>query len=354
VGGFAEFRVAVQNGSDEPLDHLLVKCEFDESLTCPGKHGHAVQREIAQLAVGAEELIPLSLQSEVAGRHTVRFSLSVGQSDNRRVVDSQVVTVEFLPRRVDVQITGPEKRTPGSRAEYTLLVRNISDEPLHDVVVDLRHDAALAVREVSSEAKPSSSGVVWKLRTIAPFQEVPLQVEFDCRTTAHRACIAVEVTGANVAAENVEACLQIVPLPGLLDVRVSDIDDPIEVGGRGRYEITVQNIGLQTVRDVSLSVEITPELTLLSGGVDLGKEALPTKATVDDPRRSLVFEKIAELAPDEMLVYIIRVEGAGRGTAELTARVTSSSNQQPTVTVEPTEVIDPREDAARFRPRRDR
>ena len=42
--------------------------------------------------------------------------------------------------------------------------------------------------------------------------------------------LTLSVEGDNIPPEQLEARLQIVPLSGILDVRVTDLDDPVSVG----------------------------------------------------------------------------------------------------------------------------
>jgi len=137
-------------------------------------------------------------------------------------------------------------------------------------------------------------------------EKVQLQVEFECRTQAHRACIRVEVKGADVAAEHEEACVEVVPVPGTLDLRISDRDDPLETGRKGAYEVTVQNIGLQAARRIVLEAAVPENIAVGSVLVRVGDRPLSLKYSAEPGR--LIFDPVGELAPNARLVYTFEVE----------------------------------------------
>ncbi len=164
-------------------------------------------------------------------------------------------------------------------------------------------------------------------------------MEFECRTQAHRACIRVDVKGADVVAEHEEACLEVVPVPGTLDLRISDRDDPLETGRSGVYEVTVQNIGLQAARRVMLEAAIPENVKVRSVTVRVADRPLSLKY-VSEPGK-LIFDPVEQLAPNARLIYTFEVEALRAGPVEFRASLTSALSGTAVTVSEPTTIVDP-------------
>lgn len=339
LGTNATYRVVVRNTSNESIDEVLVRCQFDPPLAFPGSTMREVLRRLDNLSPGESRELPLSLVSTEPGRHCCRFVVLQHEDVRQVELASQQVCIEFVSRQLDMELVGPTRRTEGSRAEFTAILSNRSPQALNDVQATLSFDRALAPREASRGYQRKPAALVWNLGTIEPLESVHVQVDLDCRSTAHRACVMLEVQAAEFAAEHEEACLEIVAVPGTLDLRISDRDDPLDVGKAGQYEATVHNLGLQPARNVVLTATIPEHLRVLGANVSLGPETLPAQFTLEGGR--LTFDTIATLAADATLVYTIDVEALRSGKTEIQASLTSSLSQKPVVASEPTLLQEP-------------
>jgi hypothetical protein len=338
-GGTATYRLNLRNTSDHPLDSLVVRCRFDEALVFSGSDRREVVRRIERLAAGESKDMALSLTSDKAGSHCCWFVVSRIENGGDVELVSRQVCVEFVTRHVEIDAVGPLQRTEGSRAEFNITLFNNSLKTINDAQVVVSFDKALVPREASAEAERKTGILAWRLGSLRPMERVQLQVEFECRTQAHRACIAVDVKGANLAAEHEEACLEIVPVPGTLDLRVSDADDPLETGKKGSYEATVQNVGLQTARRIVLEAALPDIVRFQSATVRSGDSVLPVKC--EQQGNKLLFDAVEQLEPNARLVYVVEFEALRAGPAEFRASLTSSLGGAAVTAAEPTVIVEP-------------
>ncbi|MBI3863045.1 MAG: hypothetical protein HY290_14230 [Planctomycetia bacterium] len=338
VGAEATFQLAIRNAGDRPQDDLVVRCRFDETLNFEKSEKHEVVRRLDRLAPGDSRSMALTLSSPVAGSHCCWFTVARLEGDEEIEVISRQVCVEYAVRQIEVEITGPSQRTEGSRAEFNVSLSNPSHKSIVDAQVVVSFDKALVPKELSTGAEQRAGTLVWRLGTLEPDETVQLQMEFECKSQAHRACLSVEVKGTNCSGDFDEACLEIVPVRGTLDLRISDESDPLKVGQTGTYRVTVENIGLQAVRRVALEALASPNLRIRSAVVRAAAADLPLRHKLDG--NQLLFDAEEQLEPGAHLVYLIEVEALRAGRADLRASLTSALSSTPITTIEPTTIVE--------------
>jgi uncharacterized repeat protein (TIGR01451 family) len=338
-GATVTYRVTLRNTGDRPLEGLVVHCQFDDALVFSGSDRREVVRRIERLPPGESKEIALSLASDKTGSHCCWFMVTREDAGRDVEMISRQVCVEFVTRHVEIDVVGPTQRTEGSRAEFNITLSNNSLKTINDAQVVVAYDKALLPREASAEAEKKSGTLVWNLGVLHPMEKVQLQVEFECQMQAHRACVFVDVKGTNLNGEREEACLEIVPVPGTLDLRVSDRDDPLETGRTGVYVATVQNIGLQPARGVALEATISENVKFVSAAVRVGDKLLPLKYAADGNK--VVFDPVEKLEPNARLAYTFEVEALRAGPADFRASLTSTLGRTPVTASEPTSIVAP-------------
>ncbi len=339
VGGTATYRVTLRNTSDRPFDELVIRCRFGDALVFSGSDRREVRQHIARLPPGEAKSIDLSLTSNKIGSHCCQFIVSRREAEKEIELASRQVCVDFVTRHIDIDLVGPTQRTEGSRAEFAVTLTNNSSNTIEDVEAIVAFDKALVPREASAEAERRAGSLVWRLGSLHPLEKVQLQVEFECRTQAHRACVGVELKGSNLPGEREEACLEIVPITGTLDLRISDRDDPLETGKTGVYEVTVQNIGLQVARRVVVEGTVPENARFRSAAVRNNDKLLPLKYSVE--KGKVLFEAVEQLEPNARLMYTFEVDALRAGSAEFRARLTSALGNTAVTASEPTVIVDP-------------
>lgn len=337
VGSHVTYRISIRNGTEQTVDDVLLRCQFDEPLTFSEAGQRSVTQRFPRLLPGESKDLSLSLYSSEVGSPCCRFSATTGSGTSLKERASKTVCVEFVDRQLGVELLGPTQRCEGSRAEYHLAITNYSAKPLTDLRAQLAHDQALQVQVAGAGAKSDSGRVVWDLGTLAAMETVTVPVEFLCRSLARRASVSVEVQTAELAPESDEAFLEIVPVPGTLELSVSDRHDPLDVGTQQIYEVTIHNIGLQPARRLELVALLPPQLKFLGARLREGGSESAVAAEQDEQR--LVFETVQDLPADGTLTYLIEVEAVSAGTIEFRVSLTSALTSVPVSTAEPTTII---------------
>jgi len=339
VGSAVTFRLSLRNSGDRPQTGIAIRCRFDDGFVFAGSDRREVLQRFDQLSAGETRDVALSLTGTGAGSHCCWFTLTRNDGDKDAEIVARQVCVEFATRHVEIDIAGPAQRTEGSRAEFNVTLTNRSVKTIENAQALISFDKALVPKEASAGAEQRSGSLAWRLGSLAPLEKVQLQVEFECRTQAHRACISVEVKGANLDRDQDESCIEVIPVPGTLDLQISDRQDPLEVGRPGTYQVTVENIGLQAARRVMLETVATDNLKVRSATVRNGDREISLKFS--GAGNKLVFDPIDQIEPGARVTYTVEVDALRSGQAEFRASLTSALSSTSVSAAEPTTILDP-------------
>ncbi|HLQ46143.1 MAG TPA: hypothetical protein VK137_15485 [Planctomycetaceae bacterium] len=94
VGGAVTYELVVRNGSQQPIDHVVVNVDFDGELIFPGHIEKQVKKDLGNLLPGQSREMKLTLTSNKVGRHACRFEVT---ADNLDPV-WQTATVVYIAR----------------------------------------------------------------------------------------------------------------------------------------------------------------------------------------------------------------------------------------------------------------
>jgi len=333
VGRLVKFRVNSRNTLREAIEDVRVVCELQSGLEFPGFDTTELTAATPRLEAGESKQWELSLQSIRGGSLCCVFRLFHGGAGESAVIERKIC-IEFVEQQFAIEVIGPERRVEGGRAEYVLVIGNPSQERRERVRVQMSYDKALVLRESTEDVENGAAGLIWNLGGLDPGETRQLQAEFECQTAARRACIAVEVAADGLTPDRTEACLEIAPPGNVLDIQLSDRVEPIGVGRRGQYDMSVRNIGVNDARNVRIELQIPQEVELLSATLTIRGAAVDGQYTLRDGR--LVFDTIERFRRDETIEGVIEIEAKQAGRVEMKASVTSSSEPTPATTAEPT------------------
>ena len=332
VGGTVTFDVVVRNDGTETMANVLVNVEFEDALVFPGSEERRLKKNLGQLLPGQSREMRLTLTSNRLGQHECKFSVTADGIDPIE----QTAKVDFIDAKLLVRLVGPARRTVGSRAEFTVKVANTSDQPIEDLQVTLHHDAALTPHVATGGFQKEEHSLRWSLGRLEAGAGVQVQAEFDCRQLSEQACITAEARSEQLSAVAVEDCVTVVAVPGLLDLRVSDRTDPLKVGDDAEFEITVQNLGLQSVSEVQLDVQTSEHL---QAGTHVAKlDDREVTLTQTDRDGTLRIALPNSLPPDATLKITLRAKVLRPGDAELRVVATVGPDGSPVETTEFTSI----------------
>lgn len=309
----ALFTVRIGNPNAFDADSVAVTAEFDDAWGDAGSVDRRLEWRLGSLAATSAREIPLWLTPLRAGLLTFRLSAAgAGQPATQATAH-----VNVQPRLVELDLTGPARRSTGQRAEQLITLVNVAGRALPEAQVDVEYDAAaLVVREASAGAVHRSGSIAWPLGVLLQDERVQIQVEFECVGESPQSRVRCRFSSDGRDIVSRAARLDIVP-PAVVDVVIADPDDPVPCGGRGRFMIKVRNRGPAPVDDLQLRLttsphfdrpELTPATVSLFAEVDDDAYGLDLRAPLLAPGAELTFEATARAAlpGDGMLRVLVR------------------------------------------------
>src|SRR5262249_61623906 len=111
------------------------------------------------------------------------------------------------------------------------------------------------------------------------------------------------------------ADLEIRGLPAL-SARIEKVGDPVTVGGRVTYHVTVTNTGSLPGNDVTVQATLPPELRVVNANG-------PAQAQIND--RQVVFRGVNGVQPKQSLRYTIETQALKAGDVRLEVKVNSDA-----------------------------
>jgi uncharacterized repeat protein (TIGR01451 family) len=336
-------QITTRNPGTGPAADVLLKAEFSPILE-HSSQANPVELALGTLAPGEARTVPLPLRALRPGSGVVRATATAAGGFYSGADHS--LTIQEA--RLALRLSGPAVRYVGRSAVWDLEVSNGGSVPLTQVVVrdmlppELTFTAATAGGRLQQGpgSSPSASPlheVAWDVGSLRPGEAKHVQLT---TTPARMAPRALNVALASAVPEGVpatsarvqteaEAVLTIQGLPAFkLDVK--DLEDPIEIGGRTTYRVTVSNTGSLPGNQVQILAVLPPQMRLLSAS---GRSPY----RVDGPR--LVFDPLPSLEPGQSVTCTIEVEAIQAGDARFRAELTSTTLREPIAKEESTNVL---------------
>jgi uncharacterized repeat protein (TIGR01451 family) len=356
VGQTIEYEIEVTNTGRQTLTDLRVIVESDPGLQEISQSSNRVEQRIPVLAPGQPVRFGVAFVVRQEGRLTARLRvLSVGDA----VLGEREVSIIGQPPRareprMDLAITFPPTVPVGQTTQALLQLRNAGETPLTNIVVNISSDEALqaveADRDNLSRIQVSGTRLTWRAPDLQPGQFAQVYLGYSPRIAAEQARISVEAVtaegarGANQVATRIVSGSGGTVMPpaesspavraGDWSISIVDLHDPVVVGGRVRYVLTIVNN--QNLPDRQVRVQITrPEgariESISRGGSELAPSFAPDSLWIDLPVEQFV-------RPGERLEYLFVVVPTIPQTLRLSARVSSEAQPTPREVTETTTV----------------
>jgi uncharacterized repeat protein (TIGR01451 family) len=342
-------QVTVTNPGTGALTKIMLSADFDAGLEHESRV-HPVELPLGSLAAGESKPVPLTLRPLRPGSAGIRVTATADGGLFSRA--EHVVTVQEA--KLTLHLNGPAVRYVGRPAVWEVDVTNAGAVPLAQVTVrdllppELEFASATeggrlqnAGRHPAKGEPPSalSREVAWDLGALKPGEQKRLQLTTTPTRMAEKALNVVLASavpeGAGTTAgkghlqAEAEAALSIQGLPAF-KLAVVDLDDPVEVGARTSYKITVTNTGSLPGSGVQVAAVLPQQMRLVAAS---GRS--PYHA--EGPR--VVFEPLASLEPGQAVTCTIEVEAMQAGDARFRAELTSATLREPIIKEESTNVV---------------
>lgn len=251
-GSAAPIRVVVKNVGQRMVESLSIACDVPQGVSLPGTVERTAVSPVRRLIPGEATELKFQPRSDALGRQTIRLTARFGNTE----IASRVAEIDFVPRQVELQVVGPNRRSVGQRAEFNVRVANLTSQPLESVKVRMRYDSPLTVKELTLGGRRSEGEIEWTVGDLRPDESIEIQAEFECKIATSEACVNVFLSSAEVLSEEREVCLRIDPAAADLQVDLSDESDPVRKGETCIVHVTARNSGLQPLTDIRATLQL--------------------------------------------------------------------------------------------------
>jgi uncharacterized repeat protein (TIGR01451 family) len=375
VGDRVEYDVVLRNESNQPVNNLNLRAEFDAGLEHP--FGTMLEWPIARLEANETQRKPLNFTARQAGRQCVEVTVtssSGGTASDQTCVDvggtgagggTTLPPIDNTPPlgpgtfpgpatpgptlppsvpSVRIRKTGPDRARVGDVVEFFITIQTgnlaVTNIRLIDEF-DLGLEAVQAMPGPSGEPfQRDGNRLIWEIPYLPPNKMETFQINCRCVAPSARVCNRAFVINDNGLSERDETCLEVVedrqfgsatdgpaPLPGArpplgsqptlgLDVRRSG--PSLQGNGLLEYIVEVTNRASQDDHNVALSIE-TPEGTRYFNSYN--PPQIEAFRTTPDGRQ-VDFLPISTLRPGETMPFrvLVRQEAATIGNFKVQAK----------------------------------
>ncbi|MBX3436720.1 MAG: hypothetical protein KF861_04455 [Planctomycetaceae bacterium] len=313
VGEEIPFAITVRNSQDIAVDDVTVMCTLLEGIVYPGADERVFRQRLGRLGPREERRLDLTLRGEQAGELCVEFSLSADGIEE--VVQQKCVTGR--DDSVSLNVSGPDERSVGSRAEFVVTVINLTGRDQPDVHVFVKHEGVLEAREASAGAVSQPDGLEWDLGLLRIDERVQIQVEFACPSPTEQTWLAVRVIGRDLPPRETRSGLQVVPLREI-EIDVTDDQDPVFIGEKVQYVVRITNHGLTTTSRLVLQIDADG---LQPSGVSIDEVDRLSSAEYDPVNNVLRLPLIEALGTGELQTVALQATATHSGPRGLRVRL---------------------------------
>ncbi len=300
------YTVTVTNTGDAPATNVELKDNLPEGLLYEEKHS-TVTVDFGTLKPGQSKRARYAVKASKTGTYTNSAKVT---ADRDLSASADARTVVRQPVLALVK-NAPETRFIGRNITYNLTVTNKGDGVARNCRVQDSIPSDCKFVSASGGAEPEGGKLTWNLGNLAPNASkkmtftVKPQVKGDFTNTATASAFCAE--------DSAKATTAVVGIPAIL-LECVDEADPIEVGARETYTITVTNQG--TAEDTNIVIECT-----LPEEQEFVSAKGPTKETVDG--KTVTFAPVKSLDPKEKVTFKVVAKALKAGDVRFAVSMNS-------------------------------
>jgi len=255
--------------------------------------------EAGNLGPGQSREFSIELRPSRTGKYIGKAVAS--STTGLRAESDETSTVVGLPI-LSINKIGPEKLYIGRPVSYEIIVANVSDVPARDTVVEDTIPEGMTSVKATSGAKLADSKLIWRIGTIAPNSSETLRISY---TPTKPGTLINDATASAYCAEPVTASVKtvITGIPAVM-LEVVDLEDPVRIGNRATYMITVTNQGSATSTNIRIACILENNVQYISSA------GSTSSSLVGDTLR---FLPLGSLAPKDKAVWRVVVAAVRPG-----------------------------------------
>lgn len=346
TGSLATFRLMLRNAGTQPLKDLNIVSEFDEALVFPGRTEKQVAQQIDQLEAGESREIALSLTSQEIGRHCARFAVTRTVSPDESEEDGsptgpeelafRTACVDFVARQANITLHGPSLRTAGARAEFTISLSNISDQPIPRATAVVTWSETLSPREATSGAQKNPNEYQWTIDNLQPQETVQIQVEFVCLKSSEEGTVQAALRAGEAAEERVKHDIRIGSPEDGISVWLADVQDLVRVGDEVEYRLVLENRTNRDFENLTCRLQTPPIVT--PAAAEWVRSGQTAKLTLPEKGRFMTLPAVNRLAAGDRIEVRVTTRADQAGTGDLVVELSHAGVPIPVTYLEQTTV----------------
>ncbi len=299
VGDEVQLTYTIRNRGSGDAANVVLRSVLPPGLKHP--EGGDLEYEIENLRSGEKEDIDLTVIAAEPGE-LILVSAEVTSSG---VSAAKARTeIEIVGAQLTLERLGPERRYVGRSATYQNIVTNESKfEATNAVVVE---EVPEGMRFVSAsnggEYNPDNHRIRWTIPRIGAGKQALLEVELMAEESGQMETMVEVTENAGFRTPLTENTIVTVEDLHNVTADISRQDEPVAIGARFGFTVTIDNRGTAVARNVQMSVEVPKELKILAAGT----RDVPGKLF---PGNVVEYNKVLEIQPNEQMTFQLTLQG---------------------------------------------
>ena len=285
----------------------------------------AVSFDAGTLGPGQSKEFVLKTKASRTGKYVNKATAT---ADDGLTATSQDAVTTVRQPVLKLTKTAPKMRYVGRHATYVLTVTNKGDAPARDTVLVDTLPANATFVQASEGGRMARGKVTWQLGTLAPGASKTASVTL--RMSTRGTVLNLATANAYCAKAADQATTAVKGIPAIL-LECVDVEDPIEVGAKVTYVITVTNQGSADGTNIVVACTLPAAEEFLSAQG-------PAKETVKG--KQVTFAPLKSLAPKAKAVYRLVVKGTQTGDVRFKVSLTSDQMTSPATESESTHIYE--------------
>lgn len=314
IGEQQAVRITVKNPGTGDATGVMLLENVPDGMSHP--HGPDLEFEVGTLRAGESRELELVLTAEAKGRFQ-NWIVATGDANLR---DEDVAEFEVVAPDIAVSVNGPQRKYLELPATFVVAVENRGTAAAKDIelVGKLPEGLEFVSANNFGEYDEATRSVYWSLAELQPSRRgevtlVAMPVDLGEKRLEFKA-------GADLGlVDHAESTLHVEGLAALKS-EVTDVADPIEVGGQTSYEIRIVNQGSKAASNVVVLAQF-PE------GIEAVRAEGPTEGRVEP--QEVLFSPLRELSPKADTTYRVDVAGVLPGDQRIRVRIMTDDLAQP-------------------------
>jgi uncharacterized repeat protein (TIGR01451 family) len=299
VGDEVQLTYSIRNRGSGDASNVVLRSVLPPGLKHP--EGGDLEYEIENLPAGGSESVDLTVVAAEPG-DLILVSAEVtssGISAAKAKTEIEVVGAQLTLERL-----GPERRYVGRSATYQNIVTNDSRfEAINATVVE---EVPQGLRFVSASGggvyNPDNRRIQWSIPKLAAGKQLVLEVELIAEEAGQMETIVEVTENAGFRTPLTENTIVIVEDLHNVTADISRQDEPVQVGERFGFTVTIDNRGTAVARNVEMSVQVPTELKVLAAGT----RQVPGKLM---PGNVVKYNRVLEIGPNEQMTFQLTLQG---------------------------------------------